>query len=293
MGTICQVELEPAADAPQRVERAFAEGSRIESFLSTWRDDSELSALNRSGRARVSAALYELLRTAMAWSGRTEGTFNPLIRPLIDAWKTRADGTLPSAVSIQAAMRRIDRENVRFGEGTEIALDNGAEFEEGAFGKGYAIGRMLDMLGPGPVLINFGGQLAVRGSRQVTVADPEQRAEPAVTFTIVDASISTSSGSEKSFQLQGRRFSHLIDPRSGEALPPNGSVSVLDPDPLTADILSTALYVMGPRAGLRWANANRIAALFIGADRRIQLSAPFRAAAPDIRPLDPKFTIQE
>ena len=293
MGTICEIELGPAADAPERVERAFTVVARIEAFLSTWRDDSQLSALNRSGNARVSAPLYELLRTAMMWSQKTGGTFNPLVRPLVDAWKTRAEGTVPSPVTIEVALRRVDPANVRFEEGTAITLANGAEFEEGAFGKGYAIGRMLDTLGQGPALINFGGQLAVRGSRGVTIADPERRAAPAVTFTVTDASISTSSGSEKSFNVQGRRFSHLIDPRSGQALPPNGSVSVLDADPLTADILSTALYVMGLRDGLRWADTNRIAALFITAAGLVQPSARFRGAAPDLRSLDPKFTIKE
>jgi thiamine biosynthesis lipoprotein len=293
MGTICEIEVGPGAGGPPAVERAFAEGTRIEALLSTWRDDSELSMLNRRGHAVVSEPLYALLTTAMTWCRQTNGTFNPLVRPLIDAWRTRAEGDVPASATLQAALRRVRPDNVRFQPGNLIVLSDGAAFEEGGFGKGYAIGKMIEMLGTAPALINFGGQLAVRGSRQVTIADPEHRSHPALALTIADGSLSTSSGSEKFFHVKGKRFSHLIDPRSGEALPPDGSVSVLHADPLTADILSTALYVMGPQAGLQWADENGVAALFITGEGAVRLSARFRAAAPDVASLDHRFRIEE
>jgi len=85
-----------------------------------------------------------------------------------------------------------------------------------------------------------------------------RRNKSVVGLTLANASLSTSSASEKTFEVSDKngaqRFSHIFDPRTGQALPPRGSVSVVADEALTADILSTALYVMGEDEGLRWAN---------------------------------------
>lgn len=250
MGTVCEIT---AASEPQ-IESAFAEARRVEAMLSTWRDDSELARLNRGELAEPSPELASLLATAMQWSRDTNGAFDPRIRSLIDAWQTRGRGAVPTPAQIAIAKR----ERV---------------WEEGAFGKGYALDRMLARI-DGDAILNFGGQLAVRGTTTVTIADPSHRERPVAAFTLTNASLSTSSGSEKTFTADGRRFSHLIDPRSGEALPPRGSVSVVHQSALIADILSTALYVMGRDEGLAWARAHGITAIFIDPDNVIESSAP-------------------
>ena len=145
----------------------------------------------------------------------------------------------------------------------------------------------------GDAMIDFGGQIIVRGALDVTVADPADRSKPVLALTIADASISTSSGSEKTFAIDGRRFSHILDPRTGEALPPRGSVSVIANDALTADILSTALYVMGEDDGLRWADANGISAIFIDPIHHVRLSAQARERARGLRVLDRNFTLKD
>jgi thiamine biosynthesis lipoprotein len=152
---------------------------------------------------------------------------------------------------------------------------------------------MLAQIPAAHVVINFGGQLAVRGETEVAIADPEKRDAAVVSFRIRDASLSTSSGSEKSFLVGGRRFTHIIDPRTGQALSPRGSASVIAPDAFTADALSTALYVMGPADGLSWANANGVAALFITPDSHIRASAGFRQLVRDFVVLDHQFTSKD
>lgn len=286
MGTVLEIE------ARQGIEEAFAEAARIEGFLSTWRE-SELSRLNKAGRAVVSAELYDLLNTAMQWCQRTDGAFSPLVGPLIEAWKTRDEGALPAAEALRRARARTEPGNVRFQARHEIELTNGAALEEGAFGKGYAIDRMMARLPARDVMINFGGQIAVRGTRTVSIANPDDRHRPAVALVIENASLSTSSGSEKRFRIGGRTFTHIIDPRSGEALPPRGSVSVIAPDALTADILSTALYVMGPDAGLRWAGSSGVAALFLTENHEARMTSAFRRQARDLRMLDTKYTLKD
>jgi thiamine biosynthesis lipoprotein len=258
MGTVCEVTAPPAA-----IESAFAEAARIEHFLSTWRDDSELSRLNATGGSSQRET-FELLSNVVALSRETNGAFNPLVRPLIDLWKIRGEGSVPEREAIDEALIRTSLANVTFTNGS-VALLNGARFEEGGFGKGYAIDRMLAAM-PGDaadIVINFGGQIAVRGEHVVTIAHPLHRDQPLVTLVLANASLSTSSASEKSFTVRGYRFSHIVDPRTGNALPPRGSVSVIDSSALRADVLSTALYVMGRNDGSRWARAHGVHAIFI------------------------------
>src|SRR5262245_51651001 len=207
MGTICEIT---AADP----EPAFAEAKRIEAFLSTWREDSELSRVNRGEITTPSPELHALLEEAMRISRETEGAFDPLYRS-------------------QSAGHPV--------------------YDEGGFGKGYALDRMLTLL-DGDAVINFGGQIVVRGAREVAIAHPLYRDKPLVTLTLRDASLSTSSNSERL---------HIIDPATGKPVPARGSVSVIDPSAFRADALSTALYVMGPERGLAWARAHGVTAIFI------------------------------
>ncbi|MFZ2493299.1 MAG: FAD:protein FMN transferase [Thermoanaerobaculia bacterium] len=291
MGTVCEVAiLETGAD-PSEIEVAFAEAARIEEMLSTWRESSELSRLNGQGTAQVSPETAALLYTAMEWARKTDSAFNPLIRPLVDAWKTRGEGAFPTREAVDAARPKLRLENVVI-DGVTVTLRNGARFEEGGFGKGYAIDRMLAGLSATRAMVNFGGQIGVKGAMRVSIADPRDRTRAIAEMTIADGSISTSSGSEKTFTLGGREFSHILDPRTGEALPSRGSVSVVATSATETDILSTALYVMGEADGLRWADANGVAALFV-TDTTIRRSAAFREHVRDLAVLDRKYTIED
>jgi thiamine biosynthesis lipoprotein len=269
MGTVCEIAVGTGEQSV--IEAAFAEAARIEAMLSTWTEDSELARVNR-GEATASPELQALLDRAVDWSHRTNGAFDPHVKALVDVWKTREEGTIPAAAAIARARQQ-------------------SLIEEGAFGKGYAMDRMLALLPAGGAMIDFGGQIATRGLLRVSIADPANREHPVLALDLRDASISTSSGSEKTFTVGARTFSHLLDPRTGEALPPRGSVSVIAAEALTADILSTALYVMGEDDGLRWADANGIAAIFITATRHVRLSAAAREHVRGLELLDRNFKV--
>jgi thiamine biosynthesis lipoprotein ApbE len=129
-------------------------------------------------------------------------------------------------------------------------------------------------------VINFGGQIGTLTSTAVTIADPKHRDRPVVALTLNQRSLSTSSTSEKP--------NHIIDPRSGRPVPARGSVSVIHDSALIADILSTALYVMGREQGLAWARAHGVTAIFIDND-----SIEASAAVPGIRLLDAHFKLKD
>ena len=254
MGTVCEV----AAENPEQIERAFAEAKRVEEMLSTWTDDSELSRVNRG--AAPSPELKALLDLTLEWAKKTDRAFDPQIGHLVRV--LRGSGA-------PAGGGRGSRPEAR----TTL-------FEEGAFGKGYALDRMLALL-DGDALINFGGQIIVRGECEVTVANPADREQPVLAFTLRDASLSTSAGA------------HILDPRTGRTTGERGSVSVIAGDALTADILSTALYVMGEDDGLRWAAANGVAAIYIDNHRTIRLSPAARERARGLGVIDRNFELKD
>jgi thiamine biosynthesis lipoprotein len=243
-------------------ELALAEVGRIEAACSTWRADSVWSGLNeaRGQPVPLAAEWRSLLDTAQSWSQRTDGAFDPVLGALVRAYGLREGGLTPSPELLAharaasgAALLEID------GAGGTARLRNpSAAVEEGAFVKGYALDRARERLEAAGIhsgWLDFGGQLLAWGApREAGIAGATNRHQARLRILLTNASLSTSSSSER-----GR---HHIDPRTGLLCPSWGSVSVVTSSGLTADILSTALYVMGPERGLVWANAHDVAAVF-------------------------------
>jgi thiamine biosynthesis lipoprotein len=122
--------------------------------------------------------------------------------------------------------------------------------------------------GADAALVNFGGQILAVGTNgepawRVTVADPAIRERAAATLAVMEGSVATTSQSERMAVVEGDTLGHVLDPRTGTPVPAWGSVTVVDADPLRADVLSTALFVLGPAEGWAWAEDHRIAALFL------------------------------
>jgi len=264
MGTRLSIDAEGPSEEALRsaTEAAFRESERIEAACSTWRADSSWSRLNRAKGAEVplDREWLALLSTILDWNRQTDGAFDPVLGTLLQAWGTRTGGRTPSAEELARARASsgarllsldLERGVARLGH-PEAAV------EEGGFLKGYALDRMARLLvaaGVRDALLDFGGQLLVVGRpRGVALAAPDDRHRATLGLQLGPGSLSSSGTSE-----HGR---HIIDPKSGIPSPAWGSVSVVAADGLTADVLSTALYVMGPERGRAWADAHHVAAVF-------------------------------
>lgn len=267
MGTWLSVRTEaPERDAALRAsELAIAAIEAVETRLSTWRDESELATLNRAPVGRtvhLSAALASDLHAARAYWTMTAGAFDPSIGELCEIWGLRRGGApVPSHEAIErarvpggfGALELDGRNAVRRVERLRI--------EEGGFGKGVALDAAVAALRAsalGAADIDLGGQVIVHGgtSRTFAVADPRDRSRPVLEIVIDSGSLSTTGNSEHAVQCDGRRFGHILDPRSGRPAEDFGSLTVWAPDATGADCLSTALYVMGPERALDWARAH-------------------------------------
>lgn len=268
------------------IEAAFQAVDSVERVLSTWQDHTELSRLNRAPVGEwvaVSGGLAQLLATVRHWQATTGGAFDPAVGPLIDAWDLRgkqrdSDGVRsPTDAALETALAASGLHHFEFSrDGSAVRrLVSDAWLDAGAFGKGAALRdaiRALRERGITQGALDFGGQVVVMGTgrpsdppvgNRVHVADPRARGTPLLTLAPENASVATSGQSERWVQVDGQPVGHILDPRSGRPAPAWGSVTVIHPDPVVADILATALYVMGPDDGTAWAEEHTVAALFV------------------------------
>ena len=273
MGTTLAVSVstETREGSLQAIDSAFAAVRRVDDVINDWRDDTELARFNHSDpNVEVSAghALVGYLREVANWSRSTGGAFDPAIGALVDAWGMREGGRFPSEAALRAALERSGLHRFALGSTTLRRPDSASWIDAGGFGKGAALRAARDALGKLGVrgaILNFGGQIQVLGDTVlvVDVAHPRQRLHPVARFRLHNASASTTSQSEHFIDIDGRRFGHVLDPRTGVPVPAWGSVTVVHSDPMIADILSTALFVMGPEDGMRWAEARGLAVLYL------------------------------
>jgi FAD:protein FMN transferase len=255
------------------IDSVFAAVRRVDDILNDWRSDTELARLNNAEpgvAVTIEPALRAYLDEIVDWNRRTEAAFDPGIGALVTAWDMRGAGRVPPDSVLRQALAHSGL--VRFLPDTASRHaqrpDQSSWIDAGGFGKGAALRAARDQLqrlGVYGAILNFGGQVLALGDTtlSVDVAHPVHRFQPAASLRLKQASASTTSQSERFVEVAGRRLGHVLDPRSGVPVPAWGSVTVVDPDPMIADILSTALFVMGPETGMRWLEGQPIAALFL------------------------------
>jgi FAD:protein FMN transferase len=267
---------------------ALAAIENTEAELSTWRSDSAISRLNRfpvgvpwKAQPPLCAMFDELYR----WTGASAGAFDPAIGALTSAWGIHDGGRIPSSDEIEMALAQSGLERLIFDRtACTITRTTDVTLDVGAFGKGEALDRASAALGNIPWMIDIGGQVSVGPSRphghpwKIDIAHPNNRERPFLQVRMRHGSLSTSGGSERDQTVKGKRVGHILDPRTGWPAPFGGSVTVWHERGLVADILSTALYVMGPEVGIPWSEARGVSALYLspdGAEVRVRSTMSF------------------
>ena len=277
------------AEGLEALEAAIASLEATDAELSTWKTDSAVSAINRSPIGQPSnlqPRLCRLFAELNEWHTATGGTFDPGIGALTDAWGIHDGGRTPTDHELRAArgrsgLRLFDFEARR----CTVARRAEATIDVGAFGKGEALDRAAAALNARPWMIDFGGQVSVNGvppglrAWTVHIADPRDRARGAMAVKLRSGSLSTSAGSERDHRVRGVRIGHILDPRTGAPALFDGSVTVWHERGLLADVLSTAMYVMGPREGAKWAESRGIAAAYLIPERGRIRAVPTTAFA--------------
>ncbi len=267
MGTTAWISVSASsrADALEATEVALLALEETEALLSTWNPATPLSVLNTAPVERPLALppeLTGLLAEAVWWNERTHRAFDPAVGALVDAWGLRGAPREPSADELSDALEATGARAFAIDPNTSSAtrLHTDAWLDAGGFGKGAGLRKVagrLRAMGITNAVLDLGGQLQIVGggshdgpSWTVDVAHPVERMRSVARLRIREASVATSGTSE--------RGGHILDPHTGRPVPAWGSVTVVAEDAVEADILSTALYVMGPADGMTWlARLNR------------------------------------
>ena len=257
----CQFEILLWGDEAHHAaaaREALDEADRIESALTVFRESSELVRVNREA-ARAPVAVDEetfgLLAQCRALHEATERAFDITSTPLSRCWGFLArEGRLPAAEAVEAARAIVGMEHVELdGAARTVRFSRpGVELNLGAVGKGYALGRMATSMrarGVRDALLSAGGSSAVAvGGRdkgwQVDIRSRRARG-PLARVQLRDGALATSGAGEQFFEKEGRRYGHVLDPRTGWPAAGTLSVSVVCADAATADALSTAFLVGG------------------------------------------------
>ncbi|MBM3243608.1 MAG: FAD:protein FMN transferase [Candidatus Omnitrophica bacterium] len=256
MGTFVEI-ISPDKRASHIV---LNELTRIEKLLSKYDRDSEIFQLNQKGRIKASPETFYITRRALEFYSLSNGVFDITIGPLSDLWGfTDKDYRVPSELKLKETLKLIGSDKIILRE-----KDNVIQFklpkmkvDLGAVAKGFAVDcavKRLKELGIESCLINLGGQVYCLGKKlskpwRVAVRDPRGKGVSRY-LRLTDKAVSTSAEYEQSFKAAAKEYGHIFDPKTGYPVQKELlSVTVVAPDSLTADFLSTTIFALGKDEG--------------------------------------------
>ncbi|MEB0260342.1 MULTISPECIES: FAD:protein FMN transferase [unclassified Mucilaginibacter] len=256
--------------ANTRIDLAIAEIKRIEQLLTTFKDDSQTNLINaNAGIAPVKVAreVFDLIARSLKISELTQGAFDITYGSIDKSlWNFDVNmKALPSAALARESVRLINYKNVILDNdnATVFLKETGMRIGFGGIGKGYAADMAKALLHANGVksgIVNAAGDLVTWGTQPngkpwtIAIADPDQEATPFSTLNISNMAIATSGNYAKFAVIDGKRYSHTIDPKTG--LPVSGikSVTIISPSAEFADAMATPVTVMGVTVGLDMVN---------------------------------------
>ncbi len=264
MGSTIELKLySPSEELFHRVVDACVERTKeIDRLFSNYRDDSVLAEVNESAGVRpvpVPEEFLRLVRTSIRYSELTDGAFDITIGSLFKLWQAETEaGRLPSQSRIRDALECTGFRKIKMDEARSRIFFGGkcVQLDFGAIGKGYAVDEMVKIAKENGItrgLVNFGGNIYAMGSPagkkfwEVGVRKPGGGSEIISKLDLANKGVATSGDYERYFEHAGKRYSHIIDPRTGRPAEDLTSVVAVSKTATEADVFSTAVSVLGPR----------------------------------------------
>ncbi len=273
----------------QAINAGIHEIQRIEKLISSWDPDSQTSLINKNAglqAVKVDKELFDLIYRSKKVSQLTKGAFDISFASMNKLWLF--DGSaqpMPPKETIKVASSKVNWENILMNkEETSVFLaDKGMEIGFGAIGKGYAANKakqlMQNIEKVRGVLINAGGDLIAWGQAvtssgwEVKIADPAERDKALGALQIENMAVVTSGDYEKYAIINGKRYAHIIDPRTGYPTTGIKSTTIVCPDAELADALATSVIVLGEKEGMKLINSlNGIECLIVTNENEVLTS---------------------
>jgi thiamine biosynthesis lipoprotein len=267
------------ATAKRAVQAAFKRIAALDAMMSDYRPGSELMQLCRKagrGPVPVSKELFFVLSRAQEVSRLSDGAFDVTVGPIVRLWRlARRTHELPDPKELAEARALVGYQNVRLDKAKQTVqlLKAGMRLDLGGIAKGYAADEallVLEQQGIKSALVAAGGDIGVSGPPpgakgwKIGIApleDPESK--PSRYLLLHDAAVSTSGDTEQYVEINGKRYSHIVDPKTGLGLVGRQSVTVTARRGITADSLTKVVSVLGPQEGFRVIEAIEDAAAFV------------------------------
>lgn len=251
------------------IQEAIGEIRRIEKMISSWDASSETTLINRNAGikpVKVSLELFKLIERSKQISEITDGAFDISYSSMDKIWKF--DGsmtTMPTNQEIRESVSKVGHKNIILNsvDNTVFLKYKGMKISFGAIGKGYAADKAKELLVSKQVpagIINASGDLTTWGTKAsgekwlIGIANPLSKDKIFSWLPILESSVATSGNYEKFVTINGKKYTHIIDPRTGYPSAGINSVSVFAKSAELCDALATAIFIMGKNAGLSLVN---------------------------------------
>ena len=273
MGTVLTVTVYGLSSdaAAEAVDSVYGEMERLNNLLSVWDSESTLSRLNRAaavGWVEADPEILGLISASLHYSELSGGAFDVTAGPLVRLWGflRRGDQRPPTDAELAEAKARIGFRKVELDRGRSMVRfgADGMEIDFGGVAKGYAVDSAIELLreqGVESALVNLGGNSRAigsppgRGTWRISVRDPRKREGTLGVLEILGQGVASSGQYENYFEYEGKLYGHIIDPRSGYTVEGVLGTTIVAPDAIAADILSTTVFVLGPEKGPELVNA--------------------------------------
>lgn len=295
MGTAVSVELwdTDAQHAKKCIADVMTEMRRIDQDMSPYKPDSQLTKLNNAAAqqpVKVSAELFNLIRTAIHFSEISNGIFDITFASVGYRYNYR-EHIKPTDAQIKADLDKIDYHHLILDDKTQTIryAKAGVRIDLGGIAKGYAVDRGIEVLktcGIDHAMVTAGGDTRIIGDRggrpwMTGIRDPRNKEAAAVLIPLDDTAISTSGDYERYFIEKGKRYHHIIDPRTGKSAEACRSVSILAPTATMTDGLSKTVFILGPKKGLEFIEKlPDVDAIIIDAKGKLHYSAGLMPPPP-------------
>ncbi len=268
------------AEAQSAAKAAFDRIAQLNGILSDYDPDSELSRLSHTSgtgqKVRLSSDLWLVLERAQSLAKRSGGAFDVTVGPYINLWrKARREKKMPDADLLSEAAKAVGHDKLRLNAANHTAelLVPNMRLDLGSIAKGYAVDEGLRVLREGGIrsaLVAGAGDLAVsepppgKPGWRIEIAPLDSPDAPAKKFVLLkNAALGTSGDLFQRLEIDGKRYSHIVDPHTGLGLTDHSLVNAIARDCITANTLATTVSVLGPENGLKLASKTPHAAIRI------------------------------
>jgi len=271
MGTRIHVELWQGAeqDGQAAIAAVMAEMHRIDRLMSPTKKASELYRINQLATKQeiaITSEMFELIKRSLEFSRLTDGAFDITFASIGHLYNYR-EHKRPDDSTIKKQLDKINYRNIVLNNSRQTIRFNraGVFIDLGGIAKGYAVDngiKILQQRGFKNAIVSAGGDSRILGNRHgrpwmIGIRNPRKRDALLTRLPLWDAAVSTSGDYERYFIEDGVRYHHIIDPKTGGSARELRSVTIIGPDAITTDALSTSLFIMGLERGM--ALANRLA----------------------------------